>query len=108
MGEMADDVLTDIDGATATVRVAGDFDAARTKDVREAILAAEVGSQTLVLDLSNVTFIDSSGLGVIAAAAARAERDGKSFGLCDPAPAVEHTLMMFGLDSMIVRSLAGN
>lgn len=98
---MADFVLTDIEGATATVRVVGDFDAARAKDVREAILEAEVGSQSLVLDLSEVTFVDSSGLGVIAAAAARAERDGKSFGLSDPTPAVEHTLRLFGLDSMI-------
>lgn len=99
---MADFVLTDIEGATATVRVSGDFDAERAKDVREAILEAEVGSQSVVLDLSGVTFIDSSGLGVIAAAAARAERDGKSFGLCEPTASVEHTLRLFGLDSMIV------
>ena len=100
---MADDVLTHIEGAAAIVRVAGDFDAARARDVREAILDAEVGRQSVVLDLTDVTFIDSSGLGVIAAAAARADRDGKAFGLCNPAPPIEHTLQMFGLDSLIVR-----
>lgn len=101
MEGMADDVVTDIEGATATVRVSGDFDAARAGGVREAILAAEAGCQRVVVDLSAVGFIDSSGLGVIAAAAARAGKDGRAFSVTGPSPAVQQTLRMFGLDPLV-------
>jgi anti-anti-sigma factor len=54
-------------GAVATVLVRGELDLASAADLRAAIAtAAAAQPQRLVIDLSAVTFVDSSGLGAIA------------------------------------------
>lgn len=94
----------DDDSSTVTIRLAGDFDAASAGAVREAVVEAEAAGRDVVLDLSCVEFIDSSGLGVIAAAAGRAEREGRRLTLSGPTAAVTRTLHMFGLDRLVTAS----
>ncbi len=49
---------------TRTVRVAltGEYDCSRTADLRDSLLGVEFRSPTVIADLSEVTFIDSSAL----------------------------------------------
>ena len=64
------------DPAEGIVRVIGEFDIAVVGDVHRALLAVEeVEPEILVLDLRDVTLIDSTGLRVILDAAARVRDD---------------------------------
>ena len=60
-------------------------------------LITEPGS-LVVLDLSRLTFIDSSGLGAIHAARQRVIDEGGTLVVCRPNPAVHRVLEITGLD----------
>jgi anti-anti-sigma factor len=85
------------DGAIV-VRLAGDLDVFHAQVVREALAdAAEPGADRLVVDLTEVDFLDSTMLGVLVEARAKlANRRG--FLLAAPGPDVRRTLEVSGLD----------
>jgi anti-sigma B factor antagonist len=56
----------------------------------------------LVLDLSELTFLDSTGVRVLLSAARRAAKQGCSFSLRSPTRSVAKTLRLTGVDRMIV------
>ena len=73
--------------------------AAMTSRVTGTALAADAASpKALIVDLSRVTFLDSSGLGVLSAAAHRAARLGCSFSIAEPSPTVTRMLAVTSLD----------
>jgi anti-sigma B factor antagonist len=85
------------DGATI-VALAGELDLYNAEDVRAALLecCAEEPS-VLVVDLENVTFIDSTALGVLIEARSRlADREG--FRLAAPGLETRRALEVSGLD----------
>jgi anti-anti-sigma factor len=51
------------DGTTAIVSAAGEIDLSTVGDLREAVTAAAEDCERLRLDLSQIEFIDSTGLG---------------------------------------------
>ncbi len=53
------------------------------------------------VDLSAVTFLDSSGLVALQRLHQRTTGDGASFKLIDPSPSVERVLQLTGLDELI-------
>ena len=55
----------------------------------------------VLLDLSQIDFMDSSGLGLILGRLARSESIGASFAVLDPAPRVERILTMAGSEKII-------
>ncbi len=57
----------------------GEIDIASSPDLRAALVQTEAQAGTLVLDLREVTFIDSSGLGVIVGQQKRSQEDGHRF-----------------------------
>jgi anti-sigma B factor antagonist len=63
-------------GPATIVQFAGELDLAHSNEATAAIRAAEVGSGPIVVDLTEVTFLDSTGLGVLAEARSRQHRDG--------------------------------
>jgi anti-anti-sigma factor len=64
-------------GSGVVVIAAGEIDLATSPQLREALLNPAVNAATVVLDLREVTFIDSSGLSSLITASARArERTG--------------------------------
>ena len=70
------------DGDAATVVAEGEIDLASSPDLRSELQALlDGGVRTLVLDLSGVTFIDSSGLGVLVGVLKRIEEEGDDGGL---------------------------
>jgi anti-anti-sigma factor len=79
-----DMVMTAGETGRASMAVAGDVDAGNADDVRMAILdAAGTAGTRLEVDLSGVTFMDSSGLRAIADASSRLAVFGSRLVLCN-------------------------
>jgi anti-anti-sigma factor len=85
------------EGAVVVV-ASGEIDLATSPQLREALLAPEAQASRIVLDLRAVSFIDSSGLGVIVGQQKRSQEDGHSFSVAvDGSSAVRRILDLSGL-----------
>ena len=88
---------------TTVVTTRGEVDVATAPVLREALVKAQPRHEPqrwdrpLVVDLSGVTFLDASALGVLAAAATRARRVGGDIVLRDPTPTALMLLEITGL-----------
>ena len=72
--------IVDRAGASAAARLSGDLDIVTSDDVkRELVELIDGGHTSLALDLSDVGFVDSSGLGVLVAVHRHAEAQGGGF-----------------------------
>ena len=98
--------LTVVDGTDgeAVVVLAGEIDVYAAPDLREAVLdLLNTGHHRLVLDLADVTFIDSTGLGVLVGVLKRIGLNGDgSLRLRAPSPQVSMALGVTGLDEHFV------
>lgn len=76
--ELSIDLKTEDGGATLVFRLRGSLDLATAPTVRAALMeASDKGSHHLIVDLTQLEFLDSTGLGVLIGAHRRtAERDG--------------------------------
>ncbi len=88
-----------------TVQVIGEVLAESCSDLREAILELTAReAKEIVLELSQMPFIESSGLGVLVGLRAHLRRHGTELRLANPQPRVLETLRMtrlallFGLE----------
>jgi anti-anti-sigma factor len=81
-----------------TLALAGELDAA-TAPVLESTIErlCEQGAREIVLDLHELSFIDSSGLRLILTGKKRCERDGCEFALTRPRPAAQRLFELTGL-----------
>jgi len=80
------------------VIASGEIDLATSPELRKALLGPQATAKTVVLDLRAVTFIDSSGLGVIVGQQKRARETGDGFAVVvGGASAVERILELSGL-----------
>jgi anti-anti-sigma factor len=82
------DIHTEVDDDLASARVSGELDIAslpRLQDAVEELLAGSVSR--LAIDLSEVTFVDSSGLRQLIVLASRAEQEGWALSLVPPSGA---------------------
>lgn len=86
--------ITDGDG---TILLAGEVDA-NTCHLLESVLDDRAGTEHVVCDLSDVTFIDSSGLRVLIATHGRLTEQGGSFELRRPSEAVVRLFELTGVD----------
>jgi anti-sigma B factor antagonist len=72
--------IVDRAGGSAVTRLSGDLDIMTSVDVkRDLALLVDAGHVALQLDLSEVGFVDSSGLGALVAIHQHAEAQGGSF-----------------------------
>ena len=73
------------EGGVTVIAPVGPIDVARALELRE-LLAAHVGEagKRVLVDLSEVTLVDSSGVGLFVTAHRQAESAGASFGLANP------------------------
>jgi len=92
-----------IDSAADPLRVVatGELDAASAATLARSLDEANVTGSGIALDLSGVSFIDSSGLRVIAAEVQRAEGAGTSFTVSAASDAVRRIFEMTGLTSLL-------
>jgi anti-sigma B factor antagonist len=82
-----------------TLRPKGDIDVATVEAQRGQWLATvdERRPRRLVIDMSDVTFLDSTGLGAIVALQRRQRAHGGVVAIANAAPAVERVLQLTGM-----------
>ena len=85
----------------ATVAVRGELDMSGIDRVNRAFAEAEEGTKLLVLDLSQLDFIDSTGLEVILRAARRAHDNGGRLVVSRPSRYVRRLLEMTAIDQSL-------
>lgn len=89
-------------GRFRVVVLAGEVDLAAAGDVRSCLRDLMVDGNTHVLvDLRAVTFMDSTGLGMLVAARKQARVFRGSFGLVAPSPPVAKVLSLTALDKFL-------
>ena len=89
-------------GDSHTVRLYGEFDLAAVDDVTRELRQLEEGdAQSVIVDLRELEFIDSSGISVLVEAQLRfRENGGRLEFLCGPGP-VQRVLQMTGVDTLL-------
>lgn len=83
--------------------IAGDIDHHSAREMRLRIDAEfeKSGAPSLILDMSGVKFMDSSGLGLILGRFTKASAAGASFGVVNPSQSVKRVLDIAGADRLI-------
>ena len=95
------DVQTEmVPGGAVVLRVSGELDLASAPRLEEALQAAEPGDPT-VIDLSECTFLDSSGVRVLASAGRAISESGRRFALVTTDPGVLRVLEITGVDTLV-------
>lgn len=89
------------DTGTVILRVCGELDLASREVIEPAVLAAIPTSYTVILDLADLTFCDSTGLTMFIAAKEKAEAEGTTLRLRNPRPNVARVLAISGVDHVI-------
>ena len=94
----------DLDADTDPVRVVarGELDAALALQLTEQLEVAHRADKGIDLDLGGVTFIDSSGLRVIATELGRAETTGLTFSVSSASEPVRRIFEVTGFTDVIV------
>lgn len=89
-------------GERTVVQLAGDVDVATTDRLREqvALLISE-GRSDLVVDLTDVTFLDSTGLGLLVGTLKRVRLAGGDLALVVPTEAQLKVFRLTGLDQVL-------
>jgi anti-sigma B factor antagonist len=108
-GHRGDDLPVDfsldlvVDGPVAVVTVAGEIDVATAEPLRQALAdVQERGARRVVLDLSAVEFLDSTGLGVLVGALRRLRESGGELYLTIVHAHVLKVLRVTNLDQVFV------
>ncbi len=96
------DISVDRNGASTRIAPAGELDIATTPALEQAITEAtsEPGTH-LVLDLRELTFMDSTGLRTLAQTSARAEQDGFTLAIWRGSRQIERVLEISGLGALL-------
>ena len=89
------------DRGVVIAEVTGDIDISTVSGLRERLLGLADSEQPLIVDLNGVSFIDSTGLGVLVAAARRADTHGGSLHAVCSRPPTRKLLWMTGVDRRI-------
>lgn len=103
MGDILEVTFSD-DGGTPVVRASGEVDVSSAPELRAVLMTLPESSVKVVVDLSDVTFLDSTGLGVLVAAMKRFREGGAtgSMHLVVTRPQILKVLEVTGLTSLFV------
>lgn len=93
-------IIEDVPQGCTTVRLCGELDIASAPDLREQLLVLldRRTPSCLIVDLSRLEFIDSSGTAVLVNTDRRAKLLNCTLALVAPSPAVSRVLQISGLD----------
>ena len=95
---MALSIATSSNGDSHVIRVSGEVDVSNKDELNSAIADAQAqDAQEVEVDLTEVSYIDSSGIGVLVAAAHRAADAGTRFFVSHPQRNVARVLSMLGM-----------
>jgi anti-anti-sigma factor len=85
-----------------TVALAGELDLSTADGARRELERAEAGDAlSIVLDLSGLTFVDSTGVQLVLAAAARSRADGDRLVVLPGTPAVQRVFELCGVERLL-------
>ena len=85
-----------------TIKVTGEIDISNADSLRNAIdLALEQPTEAVELDFAQVSYIDSTGIGVLVGAAHHAADHGKRFSCVNVQPPVMRVVQLLGVDQEI-------
>src|SRR5207248_8211060 len=88
--------------SVVVVRPVGDIDLDTATDLRESLIAArEYGPKTIVVDLAEVGFMDSTGLGQIAWMAGRERERQAALVVANVRSGIRNAMRVLGLDQFI-------
>lgn len=87
----------EVRGRSVVVRAEGRLDAKTAPRLLEHCLAAHVNGGHLVLNLAGITFLSSSGVGMLLVLAERTKSEGGSLRIVAPSPAVKGPLELLNL-----------
>ena len=94
--------ISEVD-ATVFLRLQGELDVATADQLRNALATAMVSDATkVVLDLADLTFMDSTGLAAVLTASRWAESEGRCLRLRNPTRCVRKLLRLSGFDQFLV------
>jgi anti-anti-sigma factor len=100
LGELSMQSARDAD--THTIRLRGEMDIANAADVEKELLRVEAtDAATIVLDLAELTFIDSTGIRLLLMADGRSRIDGERLVLRRPPEGVLRVLRLAGLEDRL-------
>ena len=95
------EVTVTADGGVRVVAVSGELDIDTMVELRAALLADGLPCATTVVDLRGLTFVDSSGVSGIMAAARRAREVGSRL-VCVPGPPpIQRIFQLTGVDTVL-------
>ena len=92
-------IHTEADGDLLRVTLAGEFDLAAIPDFRRAVEQSETPWERAEIDMSDVVFMDSSGLQALVHLNNRAHEHGYELTLVRPSHPVSRLLELTGLES---------
>lgn len=94
------DVQTEmVPGGAVVLRVSGELDLATVPRLEEVL--ATVSADPTVIDLSECTFLDSSGVRVLASAGRKLSEAGRRFAVVASNPSLLRVLEITGVDTML-------
>ena len=94
--------VAEIGGRIALVSVSGELDLYVESDLRGALEAAQLlGAKTAVVDLSGVSFMDSTACGILVAEAKRRRRAGTELVLVSNGNSSGRVLQVAGIDQVV-------
>jgi anti-sigma B factor antagonist len=97
----------EISGQTAHITLTGSVDINTTDDLRNAIQAVPTSVKSFVINASDVSYIDSSGVAVMLLVKQVAERSSASFAITSVSPMVMKVLELAKLDQVFkIQSIA--
>jgi anti-sigma B factor antagonist len=88
-------------GAHVVLAVCGDVDIATAPQLRDRLGQAVAAYPSVVVDLADVGFMDSTGLGVLVASSNRAKAAGRRLVVARPQTIVRNALRLVQVDSVI-------
>jgi stage II sporulation protein AA (anti-sigma F factor antagonist) len=90
------------DGDVHTIALAGEMDLGNASEVERELIRAEATNATkIVIDLSELTFMDSTGIRLLITAHARSRTDGDRLVLIRPPARVFRVLCIAGVDGLL-------
>ena len=92
--------LADAPDGASRVKLAGEFDIAG-RELADEVLASAGGARKIVLDLSDLEFIDSMGIHFVVTAHQAAEAEGREFRIVRGGPQVTRVFDLVGLSDVL-------
>ncbi len=97
-------VVLCVDGDTVNAKIIGDIDHHSTRQIREDIdgMLERAAPKLLVMDFRDVSFMDSSGIGLVMGRYKVMDSMGGAVKITNPSPQIRKVMRLAGLDRLAI------